>query len=103
MSEIITLYAIVFLIVGIVAWIVYKFIPKFLWCIPIAALIISGSLFLRDILFITSESTFAGKLEHYFHNDWSMGFYLIYLPIIVISVLGTVIAYLYKYQKSKSV
>lgn len=103
MSEIITLYAVILFLVGIVTGIIYKFIPKLLWCIPVAALIISGSLFLKDIYLITSEPTFAEKWKLYFHNDWSMGFYLFYLPIIVISVLTTIFAYLLKHIKSKSV
>lgn len=103
MSEIITFFAVILFLIGIVTWIIYKVIPKLLWCIPVVAVIISGSLFLRDIYLITSEPTFAGKWELYFHNDSSIGFYLVYLPIIVISVLATVFAYLLKHIKSKSV
>jgi hypothetical protein len=103
MNVIVTLFAVIIFIIGIVTWVIYKYIPKLLWFIPAAALIISGSLFLRDICLIRSELTFVGKLALYFHNDWSMGFYLFYLPIIVISVMATVIAYLFKHIKSKSV
>jgi hypothetical protein len=103
MSKIVTLYAVILFLVGMITWIIYKFFPKILWGIPVVVIIVSGILFLRDIFLITSEPTFAGKLELYFHNDWSMGFYLFYLPIIVLSVLTTVIAYLLKYIKSKSV
>ncbi|ACL75892.1 hypothetical protein [Ruminiclostridium cellulolyticum] len=102
MSEIIILYVVIFLLVGIVTWIIYELIPKLLWCIPVAALIISASLLFKDINLSTSEPTFARKWEFYFHNDWSMGFYLFYLPIIVISVLTTVFAYLLKHVRSKS-
>ncbi len=103
MSKIITLLAVILFLVGSVTWTIYKFIPKLLWCIPVIALIISGSLLLRDIYLITSEPTFSEKWELYFHNDWSMAFYLFYLPIIVISVLATVFAYILKHRKSKSV
>lgn len=102
-ARMVTFYAVILLLLGIVTWIIYKYIPKLLWCIPVVALIVSSILFFRDIFLITTEPTFVGKWELYFHNDWSMGFYLFYLPIIVISMLTTVIAYLLKYIKSKSV
>lgn len=102
MSEIFTFYTVILLLIGLVTWVMYKTIPKLLWCVPVISLIVSGSLFLRDIFTHTSELLFADRLEFYFHNDWSMGFYLFYLPVVVISVLITVIAYLLKYLKSKS-
>lgn len=102
MREIVALFAVILFLVIIVTWVTFKYIPKLLWCIPVTALIVSSSLFLREIFLIKSEHTFAGKLELYFHNDWSMGFYLFYLPIFVISVMTTVIAYLFKHVKSKS-
>lgn len=103
MSQIFTFYAVILFLIGIVTWIIYKTIPKLLWCVPAISLFVLGSLFLRDIFMLTSEPTFAGKFEFYFHNDWSMGFYLFYLPIVVISVLITINAYLLKYLKSKSI
>jgi hypothetical protein len=103
MSKIVIFYTVILSLAGIVTWLIYKFIPKLLWCIPVAALIISCMLFLKDIFLITSKSTFVGKWELYFHNDWSMGFYLIYLPIIVINIMMTVVAYLLKHIKNKSV
>lgn len=99
MIVIVTLFAVILLLVAIVTWVIFKYIPKLLWCIPIAALIISGSLFIRDIFLIKSEPTFAGKLELYFHNDWSMSLYLFYIPIIVISVMTTILAYIFKHIK----
>lgn len=102
-ARIVILYAVILVLVGSVTWIIYKLIPKLLWCIPVVALIISGILLFKDIFIITTEPTFAGKWVLYFHNDWSMGFYLFYLPIILISIVTTVIAYLLKYIKSKSV
>ncbi|MDF2538966.1 MAG: hypothetical protein K0S76_1987 [Herbinix sp.] len=101
MSEIVAFIAVLLLFVVIVTGIIYKFIPKLLWCIPVVALIVTGGFFLRDIFLIRSEPTFAEKLDQYFHNDWSIGFYLFYLPVFVASVLTTVIAYLIKYIKYK--
>lgn len=94
------LIVIIVLIPGLVVWAVYKFAPKILWSIPVAALIISGSLLLKDVSSISSEVTFIDKWELYFHNDWSMGFYLIYLPVLVSSVIFTVIAYLIRHFSS---
>jgi hypothetical protein len=99
MNTIVIIFAVILLIIGIATWIIYKYIPKLLWCVPTVALLISGSLLLRDIFLIKSEPTFAGKLNLYFHNDWSMSFYLFYIPIIVVSIVATVIAYLIKHSK----
>lgn len=103
MNVIITLFTIIILLPGLLTWVFYKFIPKFLWCVPVAVLIVSGCLFLNDINSITSEPTFAEKWALYFHNDWSMGFYFIYLPIVGTSAIMTLIAYLLKHFKGKSV
>jgi hypothetical protein len=103
MIDIVTLYAVILFLIAIVTWVIFKYIPKLLWCIPVTASIVSGSLFLRDILSINSQPTLEGKLELYFHNDWSMGFYLFYLPIFVISIMITILAYLFKHIKSKSI
>ena len=101
MNTIITLIAIVILLPGLLIWAFYRFAPKYLWCVPVAIFIISSCLFIRDITAITTETTFAEKWALYFHNDWSMGFYLIYLPIIVVSAVFALIAYLCKHYKSK--
>lgn len=101
MNTIITLIAIVILLPGLLTWAFYKFVPKYLWCVPVAIFIISSYLFIKDITAITIETTFAEKWALYFHNDWSMGFYLIYLPIVVMSAILALIAYFYKHYKSK--
>lgn len=101
MNVITTLFVIILLLPGLSTWAVYKFIPRLLWCIPIVAIMISSSLVFKDILSITSETTFVGKWGLYFHNDWSMGFYLLYLPIVVTSIVFTVIAYLIKQFKRR--
>jgi hypothetical protein len=93
--------AAIILLTGIVTLLFYKYKPKFLWFVPVAAVIVSGCLLLKDISIITSEPTFAEKLGLYFHNDWSMGFYLVYMPITVIAVIMTVIAYLINHYKRK--
>jgi hypothetical protein len=95
----ITLFAITIFLPGLLTWAFYKFIPQILWCVPIGALIVSSCLFLRDINSITSEPAFAGKWALYFHNDWSMGFYLIYLPVVVASAIFTLVAYMIKHLK----
>jgi formate hydrogenlyase subunit 3/multisubunit Na+/H+ antiporter MnhD subunit len=94
MGTIVFLLIIVAFLTGIVTLFLYKHKPKFLWLVPVATIIISGCLVLKDIrLYTTSEPTIARKLALYFHNDVLMGLYLIYAPITGIAVIMTVIAY----------
>ena len=75
---------------------------KNLVLMPVAALIVSGCLVLKDIsLYTTSEPTIARKLVLYFHNDVSMDLYLIYAPITGIAVITTVIACLFNHYRRK--
>jgi hypothetical protein len=94
MGTIVFLLTIAVFLAGMVTLFLYKHKPKFLWIVPVAAIIVSGCLVLKDIsLYTTSEPTIARKLAHYFHNDVSMGLYLIYVPITGIAVIVTIIAY----------
>lgn len=97
MSVILTLLVIIVLLPGLVVGTVYRFVPELLWSIPVVTLIITGLLLLNDIFSVSSESTFIDKWELYLHNDWSMGLYLIYLPVFASSVILTVIAYLVRH------
>jgi uncharacterized membrane protein YeiB len=99
MNVILTLFAIVILLPGLVIWILYRLKPKLLWSAPVVILLASVFMFIRDVVSITSEATFAGKWNMYFHNDSSMGFYLIYLPVVVASLIMTLIAYMIKHKK----
>jgi len=101
MNTIMIIFSIVILLPLLLTLVFYKFVPKFLWCVPVSILFVSGYLFIKEIISI-AEPTFAEKWALYFHNDWSIGFYLIYLPVVVTSVIITVIAYLIKHLKSKS-
>lgn len=101
MRVIITLFVIDILIPGLIIWVVYRFKPRFLWCTPVLILLTSAFLFIYDVSSYSSEPAFAKKWELYFHNDASMGFYLIYLPIIAASIIITLIAYLFKHLKEK--
>jgi len=101
-GRIILLYAMVILFFGIALYSVYKYKPKFLWLVPVAAVLVSGFLLLNDIISYTaSELTLAKKLARYFHNDVSMGFYLIYAPVTVLAVLMTITAYVYNHYAKK--
>lgn len=94
MGRIVFLLTIVVILTGTVTLLLYKHKTKFLWLVPVAAIAISGCLVLKDIyLYTTSEPTVARKLALYFHNDVSMGLYLIYVPITGIAVIMAVIAY----------
>ena len=98
---IILLTSIVFLI-GIVTFFLCKHKPKFLWLVPVAATIITGCLFINDVFsYSTSEPTISRKLVFYFHNDVSMGLYLIYAPITGIAIIMTIIAYLLNHYRRK--
>lgn len=102
MGTIVFLLTIVVFLTGIVLYFLYKHKPKFLWLVPVAAIIVSGCLVIKDIsLYTSSEPTIASKLAHYFHNDVSMVLYLIYAPITGIAVIMTIIAYLLKYYRRK--
>lgn len=102
MGRIILLLAMVILFTGIVLYSIYKYKPKFLWLVPVVAVVVSGFSLLYDIIsYTTSEPTVAKKLTHYFHNDVSMGFYLIYAPVTVIVVIMTIIAYVFNHYKKK--
>lgn len=101
MIVILTLF-IVTLLSGLLTWLFYRLKPKFIWCVPVSVLFITGYLFMKDINSITSEPSFAEKWSLYFHNDWSMGFYLIYLPVAAINVVIAIIFYLIKYIKKRS-
>jgi len=103
MGRIIFFFAIVILIIGIVLYCIYKYKPKYLWLVPVAAVAASGFLLLKDIISYTaSEPTVAKKLAHYFHNDVSMGFYLVYAPVTVIAVIMTIIAYVLNHYTKKT-
>ena len=102
MDKLIILLTSITFLIGIVLFFLCKHKPKFLWLVPAAAIIVSGCLVLRDIsLYTVSEPTVARKLAHYFHNDFSMGLYLIYAPIAGIAIIMTIIAYLLNYYRRK--
>ena len=101
MNATITLIVIDILLPGLITWVLYRFKPKFLWCAPAFVLLVLAFLFIRDINVITTEPTFAEKWELYFHNDWSMGLYLVYLPIVAASSIFTLVAYLIKHFKGR--
>lgn len=102
MGRVVLLLAMVILFTGIALFSIYKYKPKFLWIVPVVAVLVSGFSLLYDIISYTaSEPTVAKKLAHYFHNDVSMGFYLIYAPVTVIVVIMTIIAYVFNHYKKK--
>ena len=64
MNVILTLFAIVILLPGLVIWILYR-PTKTLVESPVVILLASVFMFIRDVVSITSEATF-GKMEYVF-------------------------------------
>ena len=78
----------------------YKSARKYLWCVPIIALIIAGTLFFRDVLSINGNS-FESQIKAYFQNDWCIGFYLFYIPATAASLISTCTLYIINFIKMR--
>lgn len=99
-------YFIIFILVipAAVNILFYKYIRKYLFLVPILAFLLSTLLLANDIMKIASADEIQDKISLYFHNDWCMGFYLFYLPAVIVSLIINLTMYgvmLYKNKKDK--
>jgi len=97
-----TIVIIVIVLSVLIDLLIYWFKPEFLWFVPVAAILISGYLFVKDVNSYISEPSFTEKWFFYFHNDASMSLYLLYLPLVVLNIIAAVVLYLIKYIKRRS-
>lgn len=63
---------------------------------PLLFLAIGMFLFFKTILSLTSESGFIEKVQRFFQNDWSMVFYLIFIPMVLSPLLTLLIGEIMK-------
>jgi hypothetical protein len=71
----------------------YKYLKKYLWCVPIIALVLTGLIFLASVSNL-HEGSLISNIKYYFTQDWSIGFYLFYAPIVIVSLISTIVFYL---------
>jgi hypothetical protein len=72
----------------------YKYYRKYLWCVPIIALVLTGLMFLASVSGI-HEGSLIRNIKYYFTQDWSIAFYFLYVPIVIVSLMSTVVFYLF--------
>lgn len=97
MSKVIIL---IFVIPFLTSFLIYFKFKKLLWLSPVIIFVLELIMLFRDIINYQPEETFKEQIRLFFHNDAVISLYILYFPMIITSIIFTLVFQLIIRQQS---